>query len=134
VTSGNVQVTIDSANPAALATFWAAVLGYAPPDIDGIHAALRALGHREEDLGDWYRIEDPAGNGPRLAFQRVPEAKTVKNRLHLDVTALGDGPGARAVEVARLVALGATQVSVVTDEAGTFVILQDPDGNEFCVG
>ena len=127
-------MTIDCANPAALATFWAEVLGYAPPDIDGIHATLRVLGHREEDLGNWYRIEDPAGQGPRLAFQRVPEAKAVKNRVHLDVTALGDGPNARAVEVARLVSLGATQVRVVTDEAGTFVILQDPEGNEFCVG
>jgi len=134
MTSGHVQVTIDCADPAALAAFWAAVLGYPPPDIDGIHAALRALGHREEDLGHWYRIEDPAGPGPRLAFQRVPEAKSVKNRVHLDVTALGDGPDARAVEVARLVALGATEVKVVTDEAGTFVILQDPEGNEFCVG
>ena len=102
-------MTIDCADPAALAVFWAAVLGYAPPDIDGIHAALRALGHREEGLGNWYRIEDPAGQGPRLAFQRVPEAKTVKNRVHLDVTALGAGPDARAVEVARLVGLGATR-------------------------
>lgn len=65
-------MTIDCADPAALATFWAAVLGYAPPDSDSIHAALRALGHREEDLGNWYRIVDPAGQGPRLAFQRVP--------------------------------------------------------------
>ena len=127
-------MTIDCADPAALAAFWAAVLGYAPPDVDGIHACLRALGHREEDLGNWYRIEDPAGQGPRLAFQRVPEAKSVKNRIHLDVAALGDGPDARAVEVARLVDLGATQVRTVTDEAGTFVILQDPEGNEFCVG
>lgn len=127
-------MTIDCADPAALAVFWAAVLGYAPPDIDGIHAALRTLGHREEDLGNWYRIEDPAGQGPRLAFQRVPEAKTVKNRIHLDVTALGAGPDAREIEVARLVGLGATEVRAVTDEAGTFVILQDPEGNEFCVG
>lgn len=126
-------MTIDSADPAALAAFWAAVLGYPPPDIEGTHAVLRALGHREDDLGNWYRIEDPAGHGPRLAFQRVPEPKTVKNRVHLDVTALGDRADARAVEVERLVGLGAAQVSVVTDEAGTFVILQDPEGNEFCV-
>jgi hypothetical protein len=62
------------------------------------------------------------------------EAKTVKNRIHLDVTALGAGPDAREIEVARLLDLGATKVRVVTDEAGTFVILQDPEGNEFCVG
>jgi hypothetical protein len=134
VTSGQVQVTVDCADPAGLAAFWAAVLGYPPPDIDGIHAFLRALGQREEDLGNWYRIEDPAGHGPRLAFQRVAEPKTVKNRVHLDVRALGDGPDARDVEVERLVGLGATVLRVVTDEAGTFVIVQDPEGNEFCVG
>jgi hypothetical protein len=110
------------------------VLGYPPPDVDGIHAFLRALGQREEELGNWYRIEDPSGHGPRLAFQRVTEPKTVKNRVHLDVRALGDGPDAREVEVERLVGLGATVLRVVTDEAGTFVILQDPEGNEFCVG
>jgi len=129
--SGQVQVTFDCADPAALATFWAAVLGYPPPDIEGTHEVLRAMGHPEETLGDWYRIEDPAHGGPRLAFQRVPEPKTCKNRLHLDVKPLDI---TLEEEVQRVVHLGATQVQTVTDESGTFVIFQDPEGNEFCVG
>ena len=131
MTSGNVQVTFDCADPATLATFWAAVLGYPPPDIDGTHAMLTALGQSEETLGDWYRIEDRNNAGPRLAFQRVPEPKTIKNRVHLDVKPLDD---TLQQEVQRVLALGATQLETVTDEAGTFVILQDPEGNEFCVG
>jgi catechol 2,3-dioxygenase-like lactoylglutathione lyase family enzyme len=131
MTSGNVQVTFDCADPAALATFWAAVLGYPPPDIDGTHAVLRALGQAEETLGDWYRIEDPNNDGPRLAFQRVPEHKTTKNRVHLDVQ---PRDSTLQQEVERVLALGATQLETVTDEAGTFVILQDPEGNEFCIG
>jgi hypothetical protein len=134
MTSGNVQVTFDCAEPAALATFWAAVLGYPPPDVEGTHEVLRALGQPEDDLGNWYRIEDPAGRGPRLAFQRVPEGKVVKNRVHLDVWVLERGTDALEVEVQRLVSLGADRLRTVTDESGTFVILTDPEGNEFCVG
>jgi len=134
MTSGRVQVTFDCAEAAALATFWAAVLGYPPPDIEGTHEVLRALGHAEDGLGNWYRIEDASGAGPRLAFQRVPEAKVVKNRVHLDVWSHERGPQALDAEVERLVGLGATRVQSVTDEAGTFVILLDPEGNEFCVG
>jgi hypothetical protein len=129
-----VQVTFDCAEPAALARFWAAVLGYPPPDIERTHQVLRALGQAESDLGNWYRIEDPSGGGPRLAFQRVPEPKVVKNRLHLDVKPVGDEPAALDAEVARLVGLGAKLLRRVTDEAGTFVVLEDPEGNEFCVG
>jgi hypothetical protein len=134
VTSGRVQITFDCAEPAALARFWAAVLGYPPPDIEGTHAALLALGQAEKELGNWYRIEDPDGQEPRLAFQRVPEPKTIKNRVHLDVEPLDDSPDALDVEVNRLLVLGTTHLRRVTDEAGTFVILEDPEGNEFCVG
>ena len=129
--SGRVQVTFDCADPAALASFWAAVLGYPPPDIEGTHAVLRGLGHPEETLGEWYRIEDSDGAGPRLAFQRVPEPKTSKNRVHLDVKPLDRDLD---TEVERVVTLGATRLRQVTDEAGTFVVLQDPEGNEFCIG
>jgi hypothetical protein len=134
VTSGHVQITFDCAEPAALAHFWAAVLGYPPPDVDGTHALLRALGQAEAELGNWYRIEDPNGRGPRLAFQRVPEPKASKDRLHLDVKPLDEAAGALDREVERLVGLGATHVGRVTDDAGTFIVLQDPEGNEFCVG
>jgi hypothetical protein len=131
LTSGHVQITFDCSEPVALARFWAAVLGYPPPDVAGTHSVLRALGQTEDELGNWYRIEDPGGLGPRLAFQRVPEPKTCKNRVHLDVKPLDGGLEA---EVQRVLGLGATHVERVTDEAGTFVILQDPEGNEFCVG
>ena len=117
-----------------LAVFWASVLGYPPPDIEGTHEVLRALGQAEEELGNWYRIEDPLGSGPRLAFQRVPEPKVTKNRVHLDVTPLDEKSNAREAEVQRLVKLGATHLRTVTDEAGTFAVLEDPEGNEFCVG
>ena len=134
MTSGHVQVTFDCADPAALAQFWSAVLGYPPPDIEGTHSVLRALGQSESEMGNWYRIEDASGTGPRLAFQRVPEPKVAKNRLHLDVKPLGDAPSALDAEVDRIVGLGAKQLRRVTDEAGTFVVLEDPEGNEFCVG
>src|SRR5437879_2496842 len=134
MTSAEVQVTFDCAEPAALARFWAAALDYAPPDIEGTHEVLRALGHAEDGLGNWYRIEDPSGRGPKLAFQRGPEPKICKNRLHLDLKPAGEGDAALFAEVARVVALGATQLRQVTDEAGIFVVLEDPEGNEFCVG
>lgn len=66
------------------------------------------------------------GQGPRVFFQRVPEAKTAKNRVHLDVDA-----GLEAVD--RLVALGATKVQEFKDAKGHWVVLLDPEGNEFCV-
>ena len=129
-----MQITFDCADPASLAQFWAAVLGYAPPDVEGTHAVLIALGQAEADLGSWYRIDDPSRRGPRLAFQRVPERKVMKNRVHLDLKPLEDAPGALDAEVDRVVALGATELQRVTDEAGTFVIVADPEGNEFCIG
>jgi hypothetical protein len=126
VPPGRVQVTFDCADPAALATFWAAVLGYPPPD-QGMN----------EDGDPWSRITDPTRARPRLFFQRVPEAKVVKNRVHLDVAAPADGPGDRRhqvdAEVERIVGLGASRLRSVTDEAGYFVVMQDPEGNEFCI-
>jgi hypothetical protein len=131
---GGVQVTFDCAEPAALAQFWAAVLGYGPPDIEGTHEVLLALGQSEAELGNWYRIEDPSGRGPMLAFQRVPEPKAMKNRLHLDLEPLEYVPGVLDAEVERVVGLGARELRRVTDEAGTFVVVADPEGNEFCIG
>src|SRR5919106_1190421 len=82
-----VQVTFDCANPRAVAEFWKAVLGYVDPPIppgfdswDAFDASLPV-----ERQGSTWACQDPDGVGPRLFFQRVPEAKTVKNRLHLDV-------------------------------------------------
>jgi len=126
VPPGRVQVTFDCADPAAVATFWAGVLGYLPPE----------LGTNEHGE-PWSRIADPMGVRPRLFFQRVPEPKVVKNRVHLDVASPSDGPGDRRqqidAEVERVAGLGARPLRSVTDEAGYFVVMQDPEGNEFCV-
>ena len=117
------DIVIDCSHPASLARFWAAALdGYevAPYDDDEIER-LRSLGIT--DLED-----DPAvlveGPGPRLFFQRVPEQRGAKNRVHLDlVTADVDG------EVTRLVSLG----SSIVETFGSHVWLADPQGNDFCV-
>ena len=84
---------------------------------------------------------DPAGAGPRLFFQQVPEGKTVKNRVHLDVRAAPGLEGdermaALEAECERLVALGATRVArsePAPPMSGGFIVMQDPEGNEFCL-
>lgn len=85
----SIQITFDCASPARLAAFWAQALHYIeqpPPDgFDNWSAALAAIGI--EDTGQAGAIVDPDGIGPRIYFQRVPEAKVTKNRVHLDVNA-----------------------------------------------
>ena len=140
-----IQVTFDCADPAALAAFWAEVLGYriqAPPaGFDTWDAALEAMGIPEERRNDASAVVDPDGRGPRIFFQRVPEGKTAKNRVHLDIRAApglagDDRMASHEAEAARLVALGARRVRRVEPEpplgAGHIVML-DPEGNEFCL-
>ena len=108
---------IDAGDPDRLATFWAAVLGW----------------RRTNDEPDEIALEPPAGSPedgvvPDLLFLRVPEGKTIKNRLHLDLR-----PVDQAAEVARIEALGATRVDVGQGPEATWVVLADPEGNEFCV-
>lgn len=121
------DVTFDCRHPASLARFWAAALdGYevAPYDDDEL-ARLRSVGIDDPEDDPTVLVEAP-GAAPRLFFQKVPEDKVVKNRVHLDLRA--DDP---AAEVRRLTDLGA---SVVADEPeASFVVLQDPEGNEFCL-
>ena len=114
-----VQVTFDCADPAALSAFWAAALGYVvqppPPGFDSWDAALEAWGVPPEARNSRSAAVDPAGNGPRLFFQQVPEGKVVKNRVHLDVRAAPglEGEARMAAledECTRLVGLGATRV------------------------
>lgn len=138
-----VQVTFDCADPRALSLFWNDVLGYQfpppPPGFDSWDAFSETLpeAHRNSASAS----EDPAGVGPRLFFQRVPEGKTVKNRVHLDVRAApglqGDARmAALEKECERLVALGATRVErhePAPPMAGGHIIMQDPEGNEFCL-
>ena len=128
-----IQMTIDCADPGALAPFWAQALGYQvqdPPEgFDSWPDALRAWGVPESEWNSASAVVDPDGAGPRIFFQRVPEAKTVKNRLHLDVLV-------HDVEAATVQAqaLGARRVGAVhQDRAGSFQVLLDPEGNEWCV-
>src|SRR3954471_7669620 len=114
-----VQVTFDCSDPGALATFWAEALDYRfdepPPGFESWEEALEAWGVPPEHRNDRSAVHDPDGNGPRLFFQKVPEGKTAKNRVHLDVRA---APGletearmtALEAECERLVSLGATRV------------------------
>lgn len=139
-----LQVTIDCIDPAALGQFWAAALGYVvqpPPDgFDSWPAALTAWGVPESEWNSANAVVDPAGAGPRVFLQRVPELKTAKNRLHLDV-GVSDGPmiGAERKraqvlpEVERIVELGASVVREVAEMDSFWVVMQDPEGNEFCV-
>jgi hypothetical protein len=138
-----VQVVFDAADPGKLASFWAQVLGYVeeppPPGFGSWEDFARSIGVSEENFGDKAALIDPAGEGPRLFFQRVPEGKTAKNRVHLDVrVASREVSGAereRLVEerVAGLCGAGATLAWRVDEPGGKAVVLRDPEGNEFCV-
>ncbi len=139
------QVTFDAAEPAILGAFWAELLGYIeqppPQGFDSWEAALVAMGVPEQERDGAYGIVDPDGAGPRLFFQRVPESKTAKNRVHLDVGVSGgfEVPLAQrklAVEEAaeQAVELGATRVGAHEGIGGQFhITCLDPEGNEFCL-
>jgi hypothetical protein len=143
----NYQLTIDCADPDRLAHFWAEALHYViqppPAGFDTWDDWYRSVGVPEEELGGGDdRIEDPAGGGPAIWFQVVPEAKTIKNRWHIDMRASAgrSAPWAERradidAEAARLQALGATLVRVNSDEANDFyaIAMLDPEGNEFDV-
>jgi hypothetical protein len=145
----NWKIVIDCADPQAQAVFWAAALGYVvednrvlverlltagaiPPDavvtIEDRRAfrTLQAIRHPDDPVQESTGI----GLGRRLLFQQVPEPKTVKNRLHLDLHA---GPDHRAGEVARLRELGATVLHEIREPGTEHVVMADPEGNEFCV-
>ncbi|MFF9912426.1 VOC family protein [Streptomyces sp. NPDC013457] len=138
------QVTYDCGDPGALAAFWAEALGYrlAPPP-EGFPdwtAALTAWGVPPENHNDRSAITDPDGRGPRVFFQKVPEGKTAKNRLHLDVRAAPGQTGDDRMatlekEAARLEALGAKrQYRLEPDGIDEgIIVMEDPEGNEFCL-
>ncbi|HVM19629.1 MAG TPA: VOC family protein [Egibacteraceae bacterium] len=139
-----IQVTFDCADPAAQASFWAQALGYVvqpPPEgYESWEKFLGAIGVPENQWNSANAIVDPKGLGPRIYFQRVPEAKTAKNRVHLDVNAGGghdvdDEERRQRVDDAaqRLVGLGATFVEERTERGERWIVMQDPEGNEFCL-
>ncbi len=139
-----IQVTFDCADPGALAGFWIEVLGYQldspPPGFDTWDQALEAFGVPEEHRNDASAAVDPTGEGPRLFFQLVPEGKTAKNRVHIDVRAAPglqgeDRMAALESECERLVGLGASRLRRLEPDAmnAGCIVMQDPEGNEFCL-
>ncbi len=141
--SRTVQVTIDCADPRALSLFWNDVLGYElPPSPPGFDSWDSFSGTLPPELrNSASACEDPDGVGPRLFFQRVPEGRQVKNRVHLDVRAAPGLQGEERMaalesEAARLVGLGATRVERFEPDpplGAGHIVMQDPEGNEFCL-
>lgn len=138
-----VQVTFDCRDPPLLAAFWCEPLGYRleppPSGFRSWEAALEARGVPEADWNSRAAAPPDGEAGLRLVFQQVPEAKTVKNRLHLDARAARGSRGqarmaALDAEAECLVGPGATVVRRVEPSGPDhgFVVMQDPEGNEFC--
>ncbi|GIJ63284.1 VOC family protein [Virgisporangium aurantiacum] len=143
------QLTVDCADPGPLVAFWASALGYVPKPPPGEFATWRdyylSINVPEDELGEGDctdRLIDPAGRGPGIWFQPVPEGKVVKNRLHLDLFVGGGRSVPLATrrervdaKVAELVAAGATVVSTsdTPEYDHYFALMNDPEGNEFCV-
>jgi glyoxalase superfamily protein len=144
-----MQITIDCADPDRLVHFWATALNYivqpAPEGFATWRAYWLSIGVPADELGDGEcsdSVVDPEGVGPRVWFQQVPESKTIKNRLHLDLS-VGGGRGVRRdvrkervdAEVARLTAAGATILYPHDDEGIDHyaMTMADPEGNEFCI-
>jgi hypothetical protein len=113
------EIVIDSTDPHRLAAFWCAVLDWVVIDSNDDEVEVRPAG-----------TSDRTSPVPSLMFGRVPEAKTVKDRLHLDVVATTGSD--QAAELQRLLALGAVQVDIGQGDV-SWHVLADPDGNEFCL-
>ncbi|MDQ4037227.1 MAG: VOC family protein [Actinomycetota bacterium] len=138
-----VQATFDAHDPGRLAAFWGEALGYTeqppPPGFATWEDFGRHIDLPEERWGDFAALVDPDGVGPRLLFQRVPEGKMAKNRMHLDldVGAQVSDPEQRRSVVRRraeqLAAAGGAVVREVDEPGGWCVVMTDPEGNEFCV-
>jgi Glyoxalase-like domain len=135
-----IQITFDAHEPHTLARFWAGALGYEQEDHSALIAELLAAeritdadveqvdGHAA--FREAAACSDPSGRRPRLLFQVVPEDKTVKNRMHLDLHVGADHVDD---EVRRLEGLGATYAWTSDDRGPRCITLRDPEGNELCV-
>ena len=138
-------LTIDCHDATKQAAFWIEALGYAeapPPEgWDSWEAWITSFGLPVEELADGGKIEDPDGVLPSIGFLKVPEGKAVKNRLHLDLQVSGgrhlpaaEREAAIRAFVAKVEALGATAIDEGDHDGGLdHVVMQDPEGNEFCV-
>ncbi|MFF8379331.1 VOC family protein [Streptomyces sp. NPDC015661] len=123
MTSRFTELAVDCHDPEALAAFWCEVLDF------------KVIDRSEEivEIGSWEpTVEDIRARQmpPTLCFTLVPEGKTVKNRLHIDVSPID---GSTEDEVTRLLGLGATKVDVGQGPGRSWVVMADPEGNEFCV-
>ena len=105
------QVVVDCSDPRTLSAFWRRITGF----------------EAGSTLDDWCSIRSADGR-TRIGFQQVPEVKTVKNRVHLDLSSADEEAAATALE-----AVGATRLWVSEDPEDPFVVLADPEDNEFCV-
>lgn len=138
------QVVFDCADPDRLATFWADALHYKtqdpPSGYPSWEAFLKDRGIPEEEWNSASAIVDPEGVGPRIYFQQLDTPKPEKNRMHLDIN-IGGGPGVPleerkrriGAEVDRLVRLQALRLRAWEEPGEYWVVMQDPEGNEFCV-
>jgi hypothetical protein len=135
----SIGLTLDCASPSRLAEFWKLALGYEdeppPAPFATREEWLAQFDLSDDDADDGAWLHDPAGVGPRLFLQQVPEPKVVKNRLHMDVRVSGEGSAderwARVTEaVGRLAAAGGVSLR---EFPGHHVVMADPEGNEFCV-
>jgi hypothetical protein len=134
------QITFDTADPHAQAAFWAEVLGSVVEDHSDLVDQLVADGRMPAEdkivvngrsaFRDVAACRDPSGSEPRLFFQRVPEGKVAKNRIHLDIHV---EPSRKADEVARLTGLGAELIGTHDDRGPLTYVMRDPEGNEFCL-
>ena len=145
----NFKICVDCADPNRLAAFWAEALGYVVEDYSSFVQTLLEQGRVSSD--DLVEIDgrttfkaiagvrDPdapfdeksgVGRGMRMLFQAVPEHKTVKNRLHLDIHY---GPDRFEAEADRLAGLGATRIGQHDENGSKWIVMADPEGNEFCV-
>jgi catechol 2,3-dioxygenase-like lactoylglutathione lyase family enzyme len=140
-----VQITFDCGDPNAVCLFWCEVLGYQlqppPPGFETWDAFLDSVGVPPEQRNSRSAALPVDGDGPRLFFQQVPEGKTAKNRVHLDVRAAPGLEGdqrmaALEAEAERLVGLGATRLHRFEpgqEMSAGFIVMTDPEGNEFCL-
>ncbi len=140
----DIQIVFDANDPANLADFWIEALGYIvqpPPEgFDSWDDWATAMGIPEENWNDARAIVDPEGERPRIFIQKVPEPKTAKNRVHLDVSVGGGRETPEherreriAVAVARLQEAGGSVVGSVEQRDEYWVVMRDPEGNEFCL-
>jgi hypothetical protein len=135
-----LQITFDAADPHALAEFWAEALGYDVEDnsafVDRLvaegrmPASDRIIRNGRSEFADVAAVDDPHGEEPRMFFQKVPEPKTAKNRMHIDIRVPDDR---KPAEVHRLESLGGTQLWVTDDRGPITYTMRDPEGNEFCL-